>query len=96
MKKQKVRDMQLALLQKGFIQQNKHHEMYWFFYKGKRTSIRTRISHGKREYEVSLMGAVRTQMKLRGNEIDEFFDCQMSREDYAKLLIRRGEVRPSA
>jgi hypothetical protein len=37
---------------------------FWLVVDGKKTAIRTRFSHGAREYGDALLGAVANQMKL--------------------------------
>jgi len=88
----KTREIKSSLLVKGFQQESTHHEMYWLYISGKRTSIRTRISHGASEYDDKLLGLMAKQLKLRRNEFDEFIECPLTIEEYLKLLIERRHI----
>ncbi len=60
-----------ALETKGFQKQDSHHEMYWLHVDGKKTSVRTRISHGDKEYGDSLLGLMAKQVGLARRELDD-------------------------
>ncbi len=51
----KTKDIEKALLAKGFTLENSHHKIFWLVFQGKKTSIRTRISNGAREYDDNLL-----------------------------------------
>src|SRR5205807_6554339 len=87
-----TREIKQALLDKGFEEQSTHHEMYWLRVRGKRTSIRTRISHGKREYGDSLLAQMARQLKLQRDEFEDLVDCPLTAEGYIALLVERGEI----
>ncbi len=89
----KPRDIEKALLAKGFKVEQTHHEYFWFYYNGKRTHIKTRISHGKKEYGPNLISAIKKQLKLQSKQqIEDLLNCPMSEEDYIELLRSNGEV----
>jgi hypothetical protein len=92
-KPRKAAEIQAALTLKGFRLDNTHHHFYWFFHGNRKTSIRTFVSHGIKEYGSSLLTNVRKQMKLAGNQLDEFIDCDMSGEAYRELLIANGHIK---
>ena len=84
-----------TLEQKGFRLENTHHKLYRLYVDGRKTAISTRFSHGKKEYDDRLLGLVRRQMKLQNAlEFNQFMDCTMTGDAYAKNLVDRGEVRP--
>lgn len=93
MKPRKATEIQAALTLKGFRLDNTHHHYYWFFHGNRKTSIRTFVSHGIKEYGNDLLTKVRKQMKLAGKELDQFVDCDMSGEEYEKLLIANGHIK---
>jgi len=51
----KTRAIRAALLSKGFMADDTHHEMFWLVVDGRKSSIRTRISHGVAEYGDNLL-----------------------------------------
>lgn len=90
MKTRTTREMKRALLAKGFQQRNSHHEQFILHINGRKTRIKTFLSHGAKEYGKELMNKVRDQMNLTGKETDDFFDCTMTGADYARLMQERG------
>ncbi len=89
----KTRQIESALLSKGFKIEETHHEYFWFHYNGKRTHIKTRISHGKIEYSANLISAIKKQLKLSSKkEIEDLLNCPMSGNDYIKILLQKGEL----
>lgn len=90
-----TRDIRRALLSKGFQQSLSHHEMYWLYAGDKRTSIRTRISLGAREYDDGLLGLVARQLKLNRRSLDSLIECPMSGQAYLERMQREGHVRAS-
>ncbi|MCL5884630.1 MAG: hypothetical protein M1377_04715 [Deltaproteobacteria bacterium] len=90
----KTRTIRSALLSKGFIADDTHHEMYWFVFDGRKTSIRTRISHGVSEYGDNLLALIARQVGLSRQELYRLVDCPMDGEKLKRLLAERGKVRP--
>ena len=88
----KTRLLRKALLDKGFRIDKTHHEMYWFFSGERKTSIRTRISHGESEYDDYLLGLVSRQMKLSKQQLLGFVVCALKYSGYLKLLKAAGHV----
>lgn len=59
----KVKDIEMALQKKGFqLKQSQHR--FCIQVEGKKTSIRTRLSHGVKEYDDHLLGQMVKQVKL--------------------------------
>jgi len=90
----KTRAVRAALLSKGFIADDTHHEMFWLVVDGRKTSIRTRISHGVAEYGDNLLALVARQVGLSKQELYLLIDCPMDAEKLKRLLVERGKVRP--
>ena len=88
-----TRQIRGALCAKGFLEDQTHHSLHWLVVGGQKRSVRTRLSHGLREYGDELLGRMARQMHLRRRELDEFIECPMTREVYVRLLIDRGVLR---
>jgi hypothetical protein len=88
----KTLEIERALTGKGFRKEETHHEMYWLMVEGKRTAIRTRISHGKKEYGENLLGQMARQLRLRRRDFDDLLDCPLSEEGYLKILQDQGTM----
>ena len=95
MRPRKVRDIESVLSHKGFERspQKQHHKFFFLAVNGKKTHIFTYLSHGETEYNSSLMGKIKYQLKFKSNEkAEEFFDCPFTKDDYIKMLITEGNA----
>lgn len=90
----KTRVLHSALVQKGFVPREGDHRFYFLYVDGKKTSVRTMISHGMSEYRAALLGRVRHQMALTNQEFQDFVNCPLSAEGYVDLLISKGRIQP--
>jgi hypothetical protein len=90
----KTRAIRAALLSKGFVADDTHHGMFWLVVDGKKTSIRTRISHGVAEYGDNLLALIARQVGLSNRELYSLVDCTMDGEKLKRLLVDRGRIRP--
>ena len=90
----KSRAIRAALLSKGFIADETHHEMFWLVVDGRKSSIRTRINHGVAEYGENLLSLIARQVGLSNKELYSLVDCPMNGEKLKRLLVERGKVRP--
>ena len=89
----KTKVIRAALAKKGFIAADTHHEMFWLVVEGKKTSVRTRISHGAKEYGDELLALVARQVGLGKQELYRLIDCPMDGEKLKALLADRGRIR---
>jgi len=89
----KTKAIRAALMKKGFIADDTHHEMFWMVVDGKKTSIRTRISHGAKEYGDELLALVARQVGLSKQELYRLIDCPMDGRKLRALLVERGRIR---
>ena len=82
-----------ALLAKGFFEAKKRDHRYFFFhYKGKKTSIYTKISHGQSTVDDWLLGRMAHQVRLSKREVLAQIECSLGGDDYARLMIERGTI----
>jgi hypothetical protein len=89
----KTKAIRAALLKKGFVADDTHHEMFWLVVDGKKTSVRTRISHGAKEYGDELLALVARQVGLGKQEMYRLIDCPMDGEKLRASLVERGRIR---
>ena len=83
-----------ALGDKGFHRVEKHHEMWWYYVGERKTSVRTRISHGTNEYGDSLLGQMARQLRLGKADLLDLIDCPMTKKAYLEVLTKSGSVTP--
>jgi hypothetical protein len=86
-----VKRLRLALLSKGFQEEKTHHRIFWLVVEGKRTRIRTRLSHGIKEYGTQLLHETARALMLSRQELDRFVRCPMDYEEYLRLIRARCE-----
>jgi len=89
MKPFSARDVDAALLRKGFVKRHGDHTYYHFKYKGRDVGVSTKISHGEREIGQGLIKRMRAQMRLENNaDFARFVECPLTLEEYVALLKR--------
>jgi len=59
----KRKDIESALLKKGFKRDNTHHEYLWLYVDGRKTRVRTFLSYGLTEYGEDLLAKVKKQLR---------------------------------
>lgn len=82
----KLKDIELSLTKKGFVLKQSHHRNYVLHVNGKKTSIRTRISRGSKEYDDHLLGQMAKQVKLSKENLLQLIDCPLSEKEYKDIL----------
>ena len=99
MKVRSPKDIEKALLAKGFekisSKQKSHHQFYFFNYNGKRTNVYTYLSHGSKSvtYGNNLMSKIKHQLRFADSKIaDKFLDCPFKQEQYIQMLKDAGEL----
>ncbi len=91
------RDIESALVSKGFVKENKHHKYFYHEYKGKRTGVYTYTSHGAsyKSYNKTLLSFIKKQLKLDTNQqLSRLIECPMTQEEYNDFLIENGYIDP--
>ena len=92
MNPRKAKDIQSALLKKGFREDNRDHHFYFLWVGNKKSSVRTKISHGIEEYGIELLKRVSEQLHLTNKELNDLLDCPLTLEGYVRLLRQRKIV----
>ncbi|MBL0744429.1 type II toxin-antitoxin system HicA family toxin [Chryseolinea lacunae] len=97
MKPRKTRDIEKALLKKGFEKisgkQKSHHEYFHLKVEGKKSQVFIYLSHGAIEYDKNLMARIKTQLYFtNSHDAENFFDCPLTKEGYIELLRRSGVI----
>lgn len=93
----KWRQVRGALEKKGFmVDRQTDHVYYRFYYHGKATSIRTKVSHGDKgelHGNSALAGQMRDQLGLPTRQLfNDLLDCPLSENEYAAKLVEQGLV----
>ena len=83
----KIKDIVSSLIKKGFKEVNTHHEMFWYHCEGKKTSIRTRVSHSDSEIGDNLIAQMARQVNLSKSQFNDLIEFPLTEEQYKQLLI---------
>ena len=68
------------------------HNLIEFWYNGKLTRARTKISHGEKELNDYLISCMSKQTLLSKNEFIDLAKCPMSQTEYEKILRNKGFI----
>ena len=79
-----------ALSRKGFSLKMSGHIKVTFRYNDKDTSIRTWISHGKKEISDRLLSIMAEQLSLSRLQFDDLIDCPLGESDLIVLYEEKG------
>ena len=82
----KVKVVSTNLKKKGFRTEQGDHERFIFYYEGKKTAIRTKISHGEKEIGIHLVKKMANQLHLEKEEFVKFALCDISEKEYIAIL----------
>jgi hypothetical protein len=87
-----------SFVEKGFVKEEGRDHRYWyFFYKGEKTRIKTKISIGSgyKDYGINLLKMIKTQLYLDSlKELDDLLRCPMDGNQYSELMLIKGIVIP--
>jgi len=84
----KQRDVEAGLRKKGFEQRTNDHQFFVYYRASdqKKTSIRTKTSHGGSDLGPVLLGLMAKQCGLSKEQFLDLVDCPLSREAYEEIL----------
>lgn len=89
MKPRKTKDIASVLKRKGFEQSQRHHKFFVLRIKGKKSVIRTKLSHGAKEYGAPLLSQVAKDLLLSNAELEDLLDCPLGYKKYVQLVRLR-------
>lgn len=94
MASRKRREIEAALLSKGFRESKKSHHRYLTLYvNGEERRVRTYLSHGGSDYGDVLLSQVQKQLRLpRKQDLLSLIDCPMGADEYVALLAEQGDL----
>jgi len=90
----KTRDIEAALLRKGFRRDNTHHEYLWLYVGERQTNVRTLLSHGIPEYGDDLLAKIKKQLGLSKPQFLDLVGCPLTYEIYVDHLRKSGRINP--
>jgi hypothetical protein len=88
------KDINSKLQIKGFEQDYRDHNCFYYRNNGQKTNIWTKTSFGsKKEIDDGLISLMSKQVKLDKKEFMRLIQCTLSKEGYRELLIERGFIK---
>jgi len=88
----KTKDIESALLSKGFRRDNSHHEFLWLYVGEQRTSVKTYLSHSIREYGDDLLAKVKKQLGVSKRQLLALVNCPLTYDEYVSHLKEVGRI----
>ena len=91
----KAREVKQALNCKSFREDATRDRIYYFlYYKGRKTSIHTKISHNEKDIGSSLLSQMARQLKVSKSQFNDLLDCPLTADAYLEFLIAERHVVP--
>lgn len=83
----KTKEAMNALVKKGFVlSSNKHKKFQYVTLAGKKTDVRTVVSHSSRMLAAPMLNAMARECSLSTEQFLNLVDCPLSREEYEKII----------
>lgn len=87
----KHKDIRSSLTAKGFEEDSSGHHIFFVYVdkEGKKTSIRTKMSHSKGGSDVSdpLLSVMARQVRISNTDFKNLVDCPLDRDQYDQKVI---------
>lgn len=91
-KARKTSELLRALERKGFRLEDRDHVYCYLYVDGKRSPIRTKVSHGHKDYGPRLQSEMAWQLHLSNRDFEALINCPLSYEHYVEMLRRAGAL----
>ena len=82
-----------VLTSKGFKEKQGDHTFYFLYAGDKKTSVHTKISHGRKEYGANLLSQMSKDLHLTNKQFGQLIECPLSHEDYIQVLVDHGHLK---
>lgn len=82
-----------ALKSKGFIEEPTDHRSFVFYYKGKRTKIRTKTSNNGQDINDHLIDKMKKQTHLSKADFCDLINCPLKEPEYINKLKSQGIIK---
>ena len=91
--RRKQRDIERGLVKKGFQQTESHHHFFVYHScEGKKTTVKTKTSHGNQELSSYILQQMARQIYLSKIDFLKLIDCPMSRHQYEEHLVSLAKL----
>lgn len=89
------KDIEVALLKKGFKQKDGDHSFFTYWTTdGKKSSVFTKTSHGSSYKTLSddLVGKMAKQCGVATGQFKQLVACPLSRQDFQNIIVTNGRI----
>ena len=86
----KTRQIVQSLSSKGFREVDGNHRRLVYYFGGRKTEVRTKVSHGSKEVSDGLIHAMAQQTRLSKSDFVELITCTLDADGYAEKLRAAG------
>ncbi|ADG05631.1 conserved hypothetical protein [Kyrpidia tusciae DSM 2912] len=86
----KAKDIRSSLEKKGFHRKYTDHEYFIFYFQGKKTSIRTKLSLGIKEVGDAILNRMAQQLHLSRKDFNNLIQCPLTYDHYIAILKEKG------
>jgi len=90
------RKAESSLREKGFICDERDHRFWYFWYKGKRTIVRTKVSTGTKYKTLGhdILNAMKQQLHLDTlSDVKDLLKCPIDLNQYIQILLLKGKIK---
>ena len=88
----KTRDIKASLAGKGFVPEQRDHSYFFLYVGDRKSSIRTKVSHGIKEYSSNLLSLMARQLHLSNKQLGDLLDCPLRYEEYLSILQEKRKL----
>ncbi len=91
----RTQDFEAALERLGFQRDKTHHNMFWYYYDSRKTSLRTRTSQGEKEFDESMLSMRRRQLgNITKAQFLDLMNGLLTPEAYLQHLLDNAVIAP--
>ena len=86
----KAKEFEVIVNKLGLVTRNSGDRLAWFEYEGRKV-LHTLRSH-KKGKDLPFQHSIRQQLRLNENELRQLISCQISRNEYVRILKGKGLI----
>ncbi len=89
----RTQEFEAALERLGFRRDTTHHNMFWYYRDGRKTSLRTRTSQSEKEFDESMLSMRRKQLgNLSRPQFLDLMNGRLTPEAYLQHLLDNAVI----
>lgn len=88
----KSKDVEKSLTKKGFKKEPRDHYYFVLYVDGKRTKVKTKLSHNGQDIDDYLIKNMSKQVHLDKVKFCDLINCPLSENEYKKILKENGVI----